>query len=123
MGQSRDTFCVIESTHSVIGVCTMFGSFIKFVVISVADLEAESEEASPWHLTFRLKKIRRINCTKQSISEQGLGWIEPVKYGKAFVIDLGNLLWLIDGHHAVFSSRSCHIPIIIFYSLVVIVPN
>ena len=37
-------------------------------------------------------------------------WEEPERYGKPFVMDLCNIPWYIDGHHGVFSSRSCSIP-------------
>ena len=41
VGQSRDAFSVVEATHSVIGVCSMFGSFVKFVV---TDSSSETDE-------------------------------------------------------------------------------
>ena len=45
----------------------------------------------------------------QQLSEDGLGWHEPLKYGKPFVSDLCNILWFMDCYHDVFCSRSCAI--------------
>ncbi len=125
VGQSRESFSVVETTHSVIGVCTMFGCFIKFVVTS---LDSEEEVAVNLSKRRRLedpgaptrslphyisqeenRKDKLHNAILQALSEQGLGWIEPSRYGKTFIIDLCNLLWFIDGHHNVLSS---HIPLL-----------
>ena len=41
VGQSRDDFSIVETNHSVKGVCAMFRSFVKFVVVLVTDLTDE----------------------------------------------------------------------------------
>lgn len=33
VGQSKESFSIVEPAHFVIGVCSMFGSFIKFQVV------------------------------------------------------------------------------------------
>lgn len=58
----------------------------------------------------RNKKDTLVNVIIAFCSDNGLTWQEPDEYGKPFVTDLCNLLWYIDGHHDVFSSRSCSIP-------------
>jgi hypothetical protein len=42
--------------------------------------------------------------------ENNLTWEDPDVYGKKFASDLCNLLWYLDGHHQVLSSRSCPDP-------------
>ena len=56
------------------------------------------------------RKEKLYNAIIAFLNENQLGWREPDKYGKSFVGDLCSLLWFIDGHHEVFSSRSCPIP-------------
>ena len=69
-----------------------------------------SKSLPPLVTTTRNRKDELYNSVIQQLSENGLGWHEPLKYGKPFVSDLCDLLWFIDGHHAVFLSRSCPIP-------------
>ncbi len=106
----------------------MFGCFIKFVVTSHDSEEAEAVNLSkrrrledpgaptrslpPYISQEKNRKDKLYNAILQALSEQGLGWIEPSRYGKTFIIDLCNLLWFIDGHHNVLSSTSCHIPLL-----------
>ncbi len=127
VGQSRDVFSVVELNHSVFGVCSMFGSFIKFVVsCSAVESEASAIEAGPAskrrrdengskllpaNIAEKNRKDKLYNAIITFLSENQLGgWREPDKYGKPFVADLCNVLWFVDGHHMVFSSRSCAIP-------------
>ena len=88
---SQDKFNIVESSHSVVGVCTNFGSFIKFVVIVVDPEETD--------LQF-ISKQPRIACSRSFPSliskdknrKDGLynaivkfcsqNWREPEKYGK-----------------------------------------
>ena len=113
----------MEPAHSVIGVCSMFGSFIKFhVVLPSPESELNSlsspkrrridnpKSLPPLVANTRNRKDELYNSVIQHLSENGLGWHEPLKYGKFFVSDLCDLLWFIDGHHAVFLSRSYPIP-------------
>ena len=126
VGQSRDSFSIVETNHSVIGVCSIFGSFIKFIVSSTSDSELVTDEAIQPSKRRRLesdiskslpsniineknKKDKLYNAIIDFIAEKQLGWREPEKYGKPFVSNLCNVLWFIDGHHEVFSSRSCPI--------------
>ena len=124
VGQSRETFSSVETSHSVVGVCSLFGSFVKFVVASFDNYDSELEEirpppkrrqidlSLPSLVASRNKKDALYNSVIQLLEEKGLGWTEPVKFGRPFVTDLSNLLWLIDGHHGVFSSRSGPIPLL-----------
>ena len=104
----------------------MFGSFVKFVV---TDSSSETDEIHqskrrrvedpieptrclpPYISPEKNKKDKLHNALLQALSDEGLGWIDPLKYGKVVITDVCKLLWLIDGHHNVFSSRSCHIPL------------
>ncbi len=134
VGTSRDNndFSLVEINHSVVNVCLMFGSFVKFSVL------LNSEDNSSLELQTSSTKKRRMDddgessCTKRCVpplltrqknqkdllyndlltflSEKNLGWDNPEVYGKLFVLDLSSLLWYIDGHHRVFASRSCEIP-------------
>ena len=106
----------------------MFGSFIKFVVVSLAanspsqeltclnsvsqrQLNSSQDKSLPsLILPARNKKDELFNSIVECCSEMGLGWSDPTQYGKPFIGDLCKSLWLIDGHHDVFASRSCHIP-------------
>ena len=120
VGQSRESFSVVKPAHSVIGVCSMFGSFVKFHVVvphresevtSPKRLRIENRKFLPPVLTStRNRKDELYNSVVQQLSVDGLGWHEPLKYGKPFITNLCNLLWFIDGHHDVFRSRSCTIP-------------
>ena len=127
VGQSRDAFSVVEATHSVIGVCSMFGSFVKFVVTNSSSETDEMHQSKrrrledpieptrclpPYISPEKNKQDKLYNAVLQALSDEGLGWIDPLKYGKVFITDLCKLLWLIDGHHNVISSRSCHIPLL-----------
>ena len=115
-----DKVFVGQSRESVIGVCSMFGSFVKFHVVvphreskvtSPKRLQIENRKFLPPVLTStRNRKDELYNSVVQQLSVDGLGWHEPLKYGKPFITDLCNLLWFIDGHHDVFRSRSCTIP-------------
>ena len=128
VGSSRDKFNIVESSHSVVGVCTNFGSFIKFVVIVVdpedTDLQFISkqpriDEESACSRSFptliskeKNRKDGLYNAIVKFCSQNKLNWREPEKYGKQFIQDLCNLLWYIDGHHSVLSSQSCPIPLL-----------
>ncbi len=126
VGNCKDEFNVVELSHSVIGVCEMFGSFIKFVVSVPSSLDNLSsmskrprlnhdEESNvktlpPSISSERNRKDALYNAIIRFLSEHSLGWQEPERFGKKFIKDLCNVLWYIDGHHDVFSSRSCAIP-------------
>ena len=129
VGSSQDKFNNVESSYShfVVGVCTNFGSFIKFVVIVVdpeeTDLQFIIQTTPYWwragqrlavdYFTITHLKTERIHGLYNAIvkfsSQNKLNWREPEKYGKQFIQDLCNLLWYIDEHHSVFSSQSCPI--------------
>lgn len=57
------------------------------------------------------KKGTRTNCITSSLTSVP-NMHDPEKYGSPFISDLTNLFWYIDGHHDVFSSRSCSIPLL-----------
>ena len=105
----------------------MFGSFIKFIVTSTEASDSDADKVShskrrrldvlteksfPSYISpEKNKKDKLYNTIVKKLSEKNLGWMDPLKYGKPFVVDLCNLLWFIDGHHDVFASRSCPIPL------------
>jgi hypothetical protein len=120
VGMSKDNFSVVEKSHSVIGVCRIFGSYIKFVV-TVSDVmivEPVPKEVSevivgglPIPLREKNRKDQMFNEILKTFLAMGLSWNDPELYGKPFIQDLCNLLWYIDGHHDVLASRSCQIPV------------
>lgn len=68
VGQSRDSFSVVQKHHSVLGVCSMFGSFIKFTVVF-------PEESSTDTLTTpskrrRLEDSSANKCVPKHITEK-----------------------------------------------------
>ena len=116
--QSRDAqFNVVEASHSVRGVCSILGSFIKFIVILKSKDEVMIVEQSSQTLQHRfpssvVEKNRKDKLYNKIVSfciAGNYSWEDPATYGKPFISDLCNSLWYIDGHH-VFSSRSCPIP-------------
>jgi hypothetical protein len=116
---TRDMFNVVKTSHSVVGVCSNFGSFVKFVVISVDSEEdlrlpkrpRNDEDVAGYVISVpSLRKDGLYNSMVKFCSEHGIGWREPENYGKRFIQDLSNLLWYIDGHHHVLASRACLIP-------------
>ena len=125
VGQSRDDFSIVETNHSIIGVCAMFGSFVKFVVVLMTDLTDEvqtlqkrpkvSESTTrglPSHIAKeKNRKDQLYNAIIDLFRERGLGWQKPETYGKQFIRHLTNLFWYIDGHHEVLASRACPIPV------------
>ncbi len=109
----------------------MFGSYISFIVVSPKDASSSEVLSEPENKRRRLneqkesaakkvppllskeknKKDVLYNDLLKFLSGHGLGWEEPDVYGKSFVTNLCNLLWYVDGHHQVFASRSCDIPL------------
>ena len=123
VGHNKDNFNVAESNHSVLDVCQMFGSFIKFLVSRIPDLDVETDihhvskrykESTSGGIPATIKERNRKDSLYNELimfcSTKNLQWQEPEKYGKPFLIDLCNTLWYIDGHHHVLKSRSCPIP-------------
>ena len=121
VGQTKNDFSMVKIDHFVLGVCSMFGSFVKFVVtnsvIELAvstninqDMCSASSGSLPTLIKEKTRKDRMYNEILKFFSKHGLKWYDPEKYGRPFVGDLCNVLWYIDGHHDVFASRSCHIP-------------
>jgi hypothetical protein len=132
VGASKDEFSLVELTHSVVSVCGMFGSFIKFIVICeeatlnsgqqlLAKRRSQDIDADNNALVSASKRIPPLLSKEKNqkdalysvflkfLATHGLGWEEPNVYGKQFASDICNLLWYIDGHHQVFASRSCEI--------------
>ncbi|XP_019859353.1 PREDICTED: uncharacterized protein LOC109587561 [Amphimedon queenslandica] len=121
VGQSQDVLNIVEMGQSVIGVCSIFGCFIKFEVdrelwMPGEPLEANEERQLPLFVTEKTRKDKMFNVIVEFCQSNGLFWDEPDRYGKPFLTDFCNTLWYIDGHHEVFASRSCSIPIL-FLSL------
>ena len=117
MGQSQDVLNIVEMGQSVIGVCSIFGCFIKFEVdrelwMSGEPLEANKERQLPLVVTEKTRKDKMFNVIVEFCQSNGLFWDEPDRYGKPFLTDFCNTLWYIDGHHEVLASRSCSIPIL-----------
>lgn len=130
VGQSKDNFSVVEKMHSVVEVFRLFGSFIKFVVtISLASseevpfgkrlrLDYSQQDLHnnvyngglPKQINGRTRKDELYNELVSCFSSMGVSWENPEQHGKAFITDMCNVLWYLDGHHAVLSSRSCSIP-------------
>ena len=98
----------------------MFGCFIKFEIKVIDNsineiwiLERSLEEDArhlPCCVTEKNIKDKMYNAIIQLCNSNKWFWEEPDRYGKHFVMDLCNILWYINGHHGVFSSRSCSIP-------------
>lgn len=127
VAQSKDNFSAVEKGHSVVGVCQIFGCFVKFVVTMSSDAavvvqvsKRRREESNepievsnggiPSKVKERNGKDKLNNEILTCLSTMGLSWKNPDEYGKPFVQDLCKVLWYIDGHHEVFASRSCPIP-------------
>lgn len=125
VGQSIDNFSAVEQTHSVVGVCKLFGCHIKFVVskdstqdVMIVSLENNSEVRNEVDHQKGLPKMIREKTRKDSLyneilkflSTMNVAWTDPEVYGKPFVDMLCRMLWYIDGHHEVLASRSCPIP-------------
>jgi hypothetical protein len=120
VGHSKDSFSVVEINHNVSGVCGMFGSFVKFIVV-LADLELEQQakrykaanapsNGLPRLISERTRKDKLYNAIVTFLATRKLGWSDPDEFGKHFIQDMCNVLWYIDGHYEVFASRSCPIP-------------
>ena len=71
-------------------------------------LDVLTEKSFPSYISPEINKKDKLY---NMIVKKNLGWMDPLKYGKPFVVDLCNLLWFIDGHHDVFASRSCPTPL------------
>lgn len=128
VGRLKDDLNVVETSHSVFGVCGLFGSFIKFVVscpaiddlvgsIGINGPQSKRDGSDDMKLLPSIiaepknRKEKLYNDIISFLSESQLGWInDPAQYGKPFVTELCNVLWFVDGHHGVLSSRSCPIP-------------
>ena len=121
VGKSKDEFNIVEVTHSVIGVCGMFGSFIKFVVM-IPSTAAESlgngntskrprardeddintKTLPPYIRNKRNRKDELYNSLIKFCADNELGWVgEPEKFGKQVITDLCNLLWYVTGYFRV----------------------
>uniref|UniRef100_A0A1X7SEY3 Uncharacterized protein n=1 Tax=Amphimedon queenslandica TaxID=400682 RepID=A0A1X7SEY3_AMPQE len=119
VGQSKDSFSTVEASHTVNSVCSMFGSFVKFVVtvdllecgLQSKQLRLESEPSNglPAFLKEKTRKDRLYNEIVKFLANNNVGWCDP-EFGKPFICDLCNVLWYVDGHHEVLASRSCPIP-------------
>ena len=107
VGKSRDKFSIVEISHSVVSVCSMFGSFVKFIVSITFDVEVVAFQTGsgsskrqrledtavmkslPSGITNeKNRKDKLYNAIILFLGEQGLGWREPDKYGKPFVSDV-----------------------------------
>ena len=132
VGQTKNDFSMVKIDHFVLGVCSMFGSFVKFVVtnsvIELAvstninqDMCTASSESLPTLIKEKTRKDRMYNEILKFFSKHGLKWYDPEKYGHPFVGDLCNVLWYIDGHHDVFASRSRRIPPIYTHILLALI--
>ena len=119
VGQSKESFSTVEACHNVNSVCSMFGSFVKFVVtfdllecgLQSKRVRSESQPSNglPAFLKEKTRKDRLYNEIVKFLANNNVGWYDP-QYGKPFISDLCNVLWYVDGHHEVLASRSCPIP-------------
>ena len=131
IGPSKDNLSVLNPTESLTGACSIFGSFVKFVVelqstnldtsristnvfsiLMAAQRSLHELEKSglPRTVTERTQKDRLYNNLIQFSKEQGLKWRDPSSIGASFLKKLMNILWYIDGHHDVIGERSSKIP-------------
>ena len=104
MSQSQDVLNVVEMGQSVIGVCTIFGCFIKFEVdsgskelwITGESFEAVKEWQLPLSITEKTKKDKMFNVILEFCQSKGIFWDEPDRYGnpslQTFVIHYGTLM-------------------------------
>ena len=119
VGQSKESLSTVEACHSVNSVCSMFGSFVKFVVTvelfecglqsKWVRLESQPSNGLPAFLKEKTRKDRLYNEIVKFVATNNVGWYDP-QYGKPFISDLCNVLWYVDGHHEVLASRSCPLP-------------
>ncbi len=128
LGQSKDALSVVDSKLVIDDVCSVFGQFVKFAVLHV---EAEAEE-EPTVLKNALTLLmnaqrsasapKQLPDTKQEKTKKDKLFNDLVAFfktnnytwetggdthGKAFVSQLQECLWYIDGH---LTDRSHPIP-------------
>ena len=125
VGPSKESFSIVEASHSVNGVCVIFGSFVKFVVLlsecepieyellsKRQKLNGDTPNGLPSALREKTRKDKLFNELLKFLEGKEVGWNDPEVYGKPFLLDLCSVLWYLDGHHEVFASRSCPIPML-----------
>ena len=110
VGHSQDMrqFNIVEGGHSVIGVCNIFGSFIRFQVTEDRDdgecwviehaRDSNGIHNFPPSVTEKTRKDMLYNVIVQFCIRNNYSWEDPATYGKMFITDLCNTLWYIDGH-------------------------
>uniref|UniRef100_A0A1X7TIM2 Uncharacterized protein n=1 Tax=Amphimedon queenslandica TaxID=400682 RepID=A0A1X7TIM2_AMPQE len=82
VGQSQDVLNIVEMGQSVIGVCSIFGCFIKFEVdrelwMPGEPLEANEERQLPLFVTEKTRKDKMFNVIVEFCQSNGLFWDEP----------------------------------------------
>ena len=125
VGPSKESFRIVEASHSVNGVCLIFGLFVKFVVLlsecepieyellpKRQKLNGDTPNGLPSALRENTRKDKLFNELLKFLEGKEVGWNDPEVYGKPFLLDLCSVLWYLDGHHEVFASRSCPIPML-----------
>ena len=125
---------MVSPLESMMGACTMFGSFVKFVVempetntdqdtsrMSVQpnafsvmmaaqrSLEALDRSGLPQPIQQRTQKDKLYNDLIELARELELKW-RASSVGAVFLKKLASILWYIDGHHDTIQVKSSKIP-------------
>jgi len=139
VGLYKESLSAVSFTASIFGVCSVFGSFLKyevevdketstcpstrvpssvpdthpnaFVVIMQAQQALQCcNNGLPSKKTERTKKDKLFNDIIDFLGKNSIQWVDPATHGAAFVQKLCNVLWYIDGHHATLSERGLAVP-------------
>ena len=125
---------MVSPLESMIGACTMIGSFVKFVVemaetntdqdasrmfallnafsvmmTAQRSLEALDRSGLPQLIQQRTQKDKLYNDLIELARELELKWRAP-SVGAVFLKKLASILWYADGHHDTIHEKSSKIP-------------